>query len=221
LTNAEIADRLMSLAQLLSAQRENPFKVKAYRRAAKTIRTLPESIEELVRSGSNLTEYSGIGQGISGAIQEIVFTGALRKLDTLREQVTPELAAINEYPRLDPQRVVRIFKKLNISSIDELKGKLDSGEIARALGARMDQHVRQALTERREMLLYDADDLVAAVERFLLRQCGARRAQVTGDYRRRVEVISEIAFLIETDNFPAVVSKLERYGGKADLLSTT
>jgi Helix-hairpin-helix domain len=53
LSNAEIADRLASLAQLLSAQKENPYKVKAYRRAAAKIRTLSESIDELVRNDAD------------------------------------------------------------------------------------------------------------------------------------------------------------------------
>src|SRR6478672_12306108 len=83
LSNAEIADRLMSLAQLLSTQKENPFKVKAYRRAAKTIRALPDSVEELVHRDLDLTEYSRIGKGISSAIREIVLSGSLRKLESL------------------------------------------------------------------------------------------------------------------------------------------
>jgi len=220
LSNAEIADRLTSLAQLLSAQKENPFKVKAYRRAAETIRTLGESVDELVRSDADLTEYAGIGKGISGAIREIVRSGTLGQLDTLRSQVSPELAAITEYPRLDPTRVLRIFKKLNISSISELKEKLESGEIAEKFGMRMDQHVRKALTEIQEMLLYEAEDVVAAIEKFLLDKCNVSRVEVTGDYRRRLEVVGEICCIIDTDNFPAVVWKFEHYGGRAELLTS-
>jgi len=220
LSNAEIADRLTSLAQLLSTQKENPFKVKAYRRAAETIRALPDSVEDLVRRDVDLTEYSRIGKGISNAIREIVLSGSLRKLESLRSQVTPEVAAINEYPRLDPKRVLRIYKKLKISSIEALKEKLETGEIARTLGVRMDQHVRQALIERREMPLYDAEDVVSAVEEYLLNRCGVSRAEATGDYRRRVEIIPEISFLIETGDFPAVIAKLERYGGKSELLDS-
>jgi DNA polymerase (family X) len=220
LSNAEIADRLMSLAQLLSAQKENTFKVKAYRRAAKKIKTLSESVDELVRRDADLTEYSGIGKAISSAIREIVLSGTLRQLETLLSQVPAELAAITDYPRLDPKRVLRIYKKFNISTIVELKERLESGAITERFGARMDQHVRQALTEAHEMLLYDADSIAHPVEEFLHKKCGVRSAQATGDYRRRVEVVGEISFLIETDNFSAVVEKMERYGGKAELLGS-
>jgi DNA polymerase/3'-5' exonuclease PolX len=64
MNNADIADRLASLAQLLSTQKENPYKVKAYQRAAAKVRTVSESIEDLVRDGSDLTEYAGIGAAI-------------------------------------------------------------------------------------------------------------------------------------------------------------
>ena len=75
LSNADIADRLASLAQLLSAQKENPYKVKAYQRAAAKVRTLSESVDELVRSDADLTQYAGIGDAIGSAIREIVLTG--------------------------------------------------------------------------------------------------------------------------------------------------
>ena len=220
LNNAEIADRLLSLAQLLSAQKENPFKIKAYRRAAKTIKTLSESIHELVSNDADLTQFDGIGKGISGAIREIVLSGTLGQLETPRSQSSPELVALSEYPRLDPKRILRIYKKLGISSVPALAEKLGAGEIALTFGPRMDEHVRQGLSERHDMLLYEAEDTAAAVVKFPLNQCGVRKAEVTGDFRRRVEVLGEISFLVETDDFQAVRSKAVHYGGEAVLLSS-
>src|SRR5580704_17045966 len=147
LSNAEIADRLAGLAQLLSTQKENPYKVKASQRAATKIRTLAESVEEPVLQDSDLTVYAGIGEAISHAVEEIVRTGTLRKLETLRSNASPELAGLSNYPRLDPKRVLRAYKKLGISSVDELRAKLESGELEQSLGSRLAQHVRQGLTE--------------------------------------------------------------------------
>jgi DNA polymerase (family 10) len=221
LSNAEIADRLASLAQLLWAQKENSYKVKAYQRAAAKIRTLSESVDQLVRDDADLTAYAGIGNAISSAIREIVLTGTLGKLEKLRIQASPELAAISAYPRLDPNRIVRIYKKLGISSLEALGEKLQNGEIQRALGLRMAEHVRQGLTETHAMLLYRADGLRIAVEEFLLERCGVRRAEVAGDYRRRLEIIEDLVFVVETADFAAVASKLERYGGRMPLLTAT
>src|SRR6202040_1961955 len=79
-------------------------------------------------------------------IREIVLSGTLRQLETLRAQVSPEVAAMNQYPRLDPARpgFCVSSKKLKIGSVKELKQSLASGEIAGKLGSRIDAHVRQA-----------------------------------------------------------------------------
>jgi DNA polymerase (family 10) len=221
LSNAEIADRLASLAQLLSAQKENPYKIKAYQRAAAKIRNWSESLDELVRSEADLTRYAGIGDAIASAIREIVLTGSLGKLDKLRTEASPAVASLSQYPRLDPGRVMRVYKKLGIGSIEELRDQLENGQIEKVLGSRVAQHIRQGLTETHAMLLYGADDLRDAVEEFLLGPCGVRRAQVAGASRRRVEVIEELAFVIETEDFPAVVSGMRRYGGRTPLLSSS
>jgi DNA polymerase (family 10) len=220
LSNAEIADRLSSFAQLLSTQRENPYKVQAYRRAARNIRSLSESLDEIAREGGDLTRFAGIGAAIASAIREIVFTGTLSKLEALRSQASPALAGISEYPKLDPLRVLRIYRKLGIDSIDELRQGLESGEIESQLGFRLAQHVRQGLTETNAMLLYHADDVAGAVEQFLLGPCAVQRASLAGECRRRVEVVQELIFVIVTNDFDEVVSKLQRYGGRTPLLSS-
>jgi DNA polymerase (family X) len=221
LSNGVIAAQLMSLAQLLAAHGENRFKVKAYRRAARTLRTLSESIEEVVKNGGDLTVYPGIGKAISGVIEEIVHTGKLQQAERMRAEITPEVLELTQYPQLDAKRVQRIYKKLHISSIAGLKEKLDSGEIAAMLGAKMAQHVRYALMPSPEVLLYEADNIVPGIRTFLTNKCGVHRAEAVGDYRRRVEVIREISFLIDTDDFPSVLEKFESYGGKSDVLEKT
>jgi len=220
LSNAEIADGLTSLAQLMAAGKENPYKVKAYQRAAARIRTFSKSIEDLVREDADLTTFPGIGDAIAACIREIVTTGSLGKLEKLRAGASPELAGISQYPRLDPKRVLRVYKKLGIASIEDLKKNLVAGEVEKVFGLRMAQHIRQGLTETHAMLLYRADDLRASVEEFLLTNCGVRRAEPGGDYRRRVEVIEEISFVIESDDFQAVVGRLERFGGRTPLVSS-
>jgi hypothetical protein len=136
-SNAEIADRLASLAQLLSTQKENPYKVKAYSRAAARIRDLSKSRDEMVRRDEDLTQFPGIGGAIASAIREIVTTGALGKLEKLRADVDPVLLEISQYSRLDPKRVMRVYKKLGISTIEELRARLKNGEVEKLFGPRM------------------------------------------------------------------------------------
>lgn len=220
LNNAEIARILLSLAQLLSVKKENPFKVKAYRRAAKAISGLSDSIEELVRTDADLTAIPGIGKGISNSIREIVQRGgALEQLEDLRVNVGQNVAALSEYPLLDPKRVERIYKKLGISSVAELKERLDRGDIGAQLGDHMERHVRQGLVPTTEILLYDAHKIVPGIEEFLRTKCNAERAEAAGEYRRRVEVIGELSFVVEARDFQHLADVFQRFGGRTALLS--
>jgi DNA polymerase (family 10) len=82
------------------------------------------------------------------------------------------------------------------------------------------QHIRQGLTETHAMLLYRADDLRELIEEFLLNVCHVSRVGAAGDYRRRVEVIEELVFVIETDDFLNVVERMKRYGGRTPLVDS-
>lgn len=221
LSNAEIADRLAGLAQLLSAQKENPYKVKAYHRAAARIRNLAESLDEMVHRGEDLTQFSGIGTAIGSAIGEIVKTGTLAKLEKLRGEAPRAVAELTAHPRLDPKRVMRVYKKLNINSLEELRQRMESGEVENVFGSRTTQHIRQGLTETHAMLLYRADDLRERIEEFLLSACHVSRAEAAGDYRRRVEVIEELVFVVGTDDFPNVIERMQRYGGRTPLVEVS
>src|SRR4051812_43239299 len=166
--NAQIASHLRSLAQLFAGKGENPYKVRAYRRAAETIEALSESVAELVHTGADLTQFNGIGKAIAGTLKEIVQEGKLTQLEKLRSSAGPELAELSEYPRLDPQRVLRVYKKLNISSVKSLKAAFERGEIAANFGARMQRHMSDAFNENTAVLLSEAVVTVEAVRSFLL-----------------------------------------------------
>lgn len=174
-----------------------------------------------MREEADLTAYAGIGKAISGAIREIVLTGTLGKLEELRSRASPEVAALSAYPRLDPKRIHRIYKKLGISTIDDLRERMASGELEKTFGVRMAQHVRDGLTEAHAILLYRAHDLRIAIEEFLLDECKVPQCEAVGDYRRRVDVIEELAFIVDTPDFASLVMKLERYGGRTPLLSSS
>jgi DNA polymerase (family X) len=221
LSNAEIADRLSALAQLLTVEKANPYKVRAYRRAAAVVRGLGESVDELVRSNEDLRVYPGIGDAMNVAIREIVETGTLRSLEKLRLSVSPELLSLTEYPRLDPKRILRIYKKLKISSIEGLGEALKSGELERVFGVRMAQHVSLGLVETETVLLYHAHPIATTIRKFLLEKCGAKRAEAVGEYRRLVETISKFDFLVETSDFSLLVEGMKSFGGKTPLVEAT
>jgi DNA polymerase (family 10) len=70
----------------------------------------------MVKEDADLTRFAGIGSAIASAIREIVLTGSLSKLERMRSEAAPEVASPVDYPRLDPKRVLRIYKKLDADS---------------------------------------------------------------------------------------------------------
>jgi DNA polymerase (family 10) len=220
LSNAEIARQLVSYAHALQTKGENPYKVRAYRRAAQTIKDLRESIDVLIRAGGDVTRYPGIGKGIAAALGEMVFKGTLGQMEIALSEISPEVAAVSEYPALDPKRAARVFKKFGIDSIAALKQKLDDGSIRNAFGPRMADHFRHAFRDSTLILLDDADQLAAEIERFLITRCGVTRAEVAGDVRRRVESIGEIVFVVETADFSAMLKRVQTFRGGIDLIET-
>lgn len=220
ISNAEIARRLSAYAQQLQTQGENPYKVRAYRRAAQTIKGAREGFDQLIRAGADVTRFPGIGKGIAAALREIVFSGTLGQLEIDLTAVAPEQAAANDHPGLDPKKVGRIFKRFGIASVGELKAKLEEGAIRAEFGPRMADHVRFALRESYEILLDDADMLAADIGQFLTERCGASRIEVAGEVRRRVEKISVVAFVLETADFPTLLKKFTRFRGGVDLIET-
>jgi DNA polymerase (family X) len=221
LSNAEIADRLSSLAQMLGLEKANPYRARAYRRAASVIRGLGESVDELVRGDGDLTVYSGIGEAISGAIREIVTTGSLRTLDALRSKATHELAELSEHPRLDPKRILRIYKTLDIHDVALLRSALEDGTIENKFGVRMAQHVRLGLTQTDTVLLYHAHPLCDSIMRFLTTKAGAERVTAVGEYRRHVEIIGKFDFLLQAPQFDRVVDSMMKFGGRTPLVEST
>jgi DNA polymerase (family 10) len=151
-TNAKVAGLLRQFATALKLQRADRFKVKAYLRAADTIDATSQDLKALAADGKSLQALPGIGKAISAAIQEIIKTGKMPQLERAVAELPPELLELSERPGLDPSRIKRIYKKLGISSLAELKAKLDAGEIGEALGSRLEYHVRQGLDDRPRML---------------------------------------------------------------------
>ena len=94
--NPEIADRLEAFATLLELVEGNPYTIRAYRRAAETIRGAAVPVAELVRSG-RARELRGIGRGIEARLSELVETGSIAELAELEREVTPDLVGLGRY----------------------------------------------------------------------------------------------------------------------------
>jgi DNA polymerase (family 10) len=214
--NAEIARTLDAYAALLDLAGAGNWSVRAYRRAADLIRSLPAPAEELVRSG-RARELRGIGPGIERRLRELVETGRIAELEELEREVEPELVALGRYLGIGPQRLVTLGRSLGIRTADELRAAAEEGRLREAPGigptteakilaalARVPAPARRGLTRNRALALAEA--IAVPLD-----------AVLAGELRRGCELVHRLA-LVSTapeavDRFvahPAVVSILER-----------
>ncbi len=195
LSNASIAALLHRYAAVLAVSGVDRFKVKAYRRAGETIERLPDSLSLRVERGEDPRSLPGVGPAIGAAIEEILRTGQLARLSEIQSKLSPEIVELATRPQLDPKRILRVYKKLGIRSLEELAERLKSGEIGATLGDRMEMHVRAGLDSRPRLLLRKADQLATSIEAMLGAANGSAWLSRTGSLRRRQETVGDVSFL--------------------------
>ena len=148
LANDDIADALERVADLLEAQDANPFRVRAYRRAAGTVRESPASVAERVsREGrASLEELPGIGTTIASQIDELVHSGRLTFLERLEGQVSPE-DLFTTVPGVGEELAARIHRELGVDTLEDLELAAHDGRLARlpGFGERRVRAVRDAV----------------------------------------------------------------------------
>jgi len=110
--NQEIARAFSEIADLLELKGENPFRIRAYRRAAQNIESLSRDIAKL--SEDELTAIPGIGKDLAGKIREFLSHGSMEALESLRQEVPAGLTGIMSVPGVGPRTAGLLFEKLNV-----------------------------------------------------------------------------------------------------------
>ena len=131
-TNRDIASVFMEIADLLDIEEANPFRIRAYRNAARNILSYQKEMAVLVDEGFDLTNIRGIGKDLSQKIIEIVKTGRLVFLDELKKSLSAELETLLRIPGLGPKRVHLLHEKLHINSLQDLKDALQNDQRGRS-----------------------------------------------------------------------------------------
>src|SRR5688572_13403833 len=148
-TNAQIAEVLERIADLLEAQEANSFRIRAYREAAQTIRNIDQSVSQLITSGMayDLRALPHIGKGIAAVIDDYVTSGKSDLLADLEAQVSPG-AVFAQVPGIGSTLAQRIVDELHIQTLSELKEAAHDGRLAsiEGFGPRRVERVRTALS---------------------------------------------------------------------------
>jgi DNA polymerase (family X) len=116
--NQEIAKIFNEIANLLEIKSDNPFRIRAYRRAALNVEGLPRNVEDL--SEKELIQVPGIGKDLAAKISEYIKTGKMVAHEELKKEIPPVLLELESVPGLGPKTALLLHEKLHIKNIDEL-----------------------------------------------------------------------------------------------------
>ena len=219
--NAEIAAMFDQTADLLEIKGENQFRVRAYRRAARTIEGLPQSVRAMLAKEEDLSELPGIGKDLAGKIADIVSSGHFTLLDQLKRKLPGELGEMAALPGLGPKRIKLLYDKAHVRTLDDLRKAIRVGKLhgLHGFGPVIERKLAAALekpaAEKRFRLSVaeaEADALVA-----FLRDKG--RVVVAGSYRRRRETVGDLDLLVTSDDAEAVGDRLITYDNVAEVLA--
>ena len=223
--NADIARVFDEIADLLELQRANPFRVRAYRRAAQTVGELDRSLSTLVARGDDLDALPGIGTDLAERIVEIVRTGRCALLEQLRAEVSPRLASLMKLPHLGPQRVRTLHDELGIETVQQLHAAAEAGQVhgVRGFGPRLEQEILEATRPHPEhaarVRLPVADEVAHSLLARLRALPGVERAEAAGSLRRRRDSIGDLDLLAQSSAGAEVIRAFVRFGGVDKVLA--
>lgn len=224
--NAEIARIFQEMAEMLAFLGENPFRVRAYAQAARTLADLEAPIEAVAVQGTEALEaLPSIGPDLAAKIQEYLRTGAIQAHARLAQQVPPGVLSVLRVPGVGPKTAKLLWERLGVNSLEKLRAALASGRVRGlpGFGEKKRQHLLENLVLAEAAVQRRPLGAVLGQARALLEQVraepGVVRAEACGSLRRYRETVGDLDFLIATEKPAEVLSALVRLPGVSNVES--
>jgi DNA polymerase (family 10) len=215
--NTEIADIFNKVADLLDIQAANPFRVAAYRRAARTFSGLAPNAADMVAEGRDLTKLAGIGRELAEKIREIVKTGTLGQLEALEKRLPAGLHDLLRIPGLGPKKVKALYDQLEIGDLASLQHAARSGKIRtlRGFGPKTEANLRAALKKKRwdrpRIPWHAAAKVARALVAYLEADDSVKQICVAGSFRRRQSTVGDLDILVTCRRGSAIMAHFVAY----------
>ncbi|MBI4145188.1 DNA polymerase/3'-5' exonuclease PolX [Candidatus Woesearchaeota archaeon] len=201
--NQEVAGILYEMADILDILGVQ-WKPNAYRRAARTIETYSDAIEDIYQKGGvkGLMDVPGVGENIAKKIEEYLRTGKIKELQQLEKKIPKGVDEMMHLQGLGPKKAWRLYKELRIKNLNDLKKAIKAQKVRKlaGFGEKSESDILQSLGmhevgEKRKLLLTGLD-VARELETRLRALPWVKKAEVAGSVRRRKETIADIDILV-------------------------
>lgn len=218
MTNSHIADAFDLIGDILDFQGANPFRVRAYRNSARTIRDYTEPLAAMVETQKEkLTEIDGIGDDLAAKIITLVQTGTLPMLEDLKKQVPDSVLALLRIPGLGPKKAAALHKQLGIQTLEQLKAACDEHKVRelKGFGEKTEQLILQGMSiaQQASQRLYwaEADQFVQDLRDHFKGCKTIEQLEFAGSYRRGKETVGDLDILVVAKKPDEAMDCLEKF----------
>lgn len=200
--NADITAIFEEIANLLEIQGGNPFRIRAYRNAARTIGGLSQDVNSLIKKDTDLTRLPGIGDDLSAKIKEIVATGNCGLLQRLHKELPPAITELLKIPGIGPKRVKTLYHDLDVQTVEQLYRAAHDGRIRTlpGFGEKTERNILHAVethaNQTRRFKLAVAAQYADSLKTFLAQIPGVTKVTIAGSYRRMRETVGDLDILV-------------------------
>ena len=223
--NAAIAAIFRNIAVILELKGDNPFRIRAYEKAAQNIESLNQNLKDLAKE-NRLTAIPGIGTDLANKINEIIATGTLAQYEELKKSIPQGLIKMLQIPGLGPKTIKAIYQKMHIETIEELKKAAKGGKLTRIphLKEKTQENILKgiALLENTAQRLILPLALEIAEKYFYkpLKQLREiEKIEIAGSLRRRKDTIGDIDILASSKKPNKVMGFFTSLGNVKDILA--
>jgi DNA polymerase (family 10) len=187
----------------------NPYRAKAYLRAAQSLAVLPEPLDRIIAE-DRLREIPGVGDAIADIVTKFHRTGTHPSLERMRTEIPESVLEMLSIPGLRPDKVIKLYRDLGIASLAELEAAArdDRMRSVKGLGPALQRKILQGLELRNATLgsrhVHRAAEIIATAEKHLKRAFpGLQRIVAAGDVRRGNELVSDLALVAQAPDLAA------------------
>jgi DNA polymerase (family 10) len=223
--NIDIANIFDEIADFLEIEDENPFRIRAYRNAARTVRGLGSELKDMTAAGEDLTELPGIGKELATKIHEILETGTAKALTKLQQRIPQSVTEILKLPNLGPKRVRILYHDLKITDLQELAKAARQGRIhtLEGFGAKIEKAILDAVEARaqkeKRFKIDEAGHYVDSLLDYLKEVPGVKDVVAAGSYRRARETVGDLDILITARKTSPLMERFVEYDEVAEVLA--